>query len=85
MAGMSSFYVTFGVMYRYEPHPIWQLAHPDALLRVHAPDLNLATKAVQLELGEHYAFIYPESKMKFNLHPRGVVGSIIYTGIVDIS
>ena len=83
MEVLKFFYVTFGVMYRYETHPIWGRAHPDGLLRVSAPDLKLATLATQMALGTNYAFIYPEKEMRWEHHPLGVIGSITYTGIID--
>lgn len=84
MEALKNFYVTFGVKYRFFTHPVWIAADPDGVLKVMAPSLDTATAATQIALGTNYAFIYPEAEMAWKYHPQGVIGTITYTGIVDI-
>lgn len=54
---MNEYYVTFGDMYRYEPHPSgWP--HPDGYLTIVAPDYDTARAKAFEVLGSQFAFMY---------------------------
>lgn len=55
------FHVTFGQKYAHEQHPLFEGAHPHALLEVHAQDEAEARSRVIDAIGTHWAFIYPHT------------------------
>lgn len=68
---MASFYVTFGQMYRREPHPSGYHIHPDGWVRVEATGWRDAEAKVSEMFGQAYAFIYDEAGFKGEYFPRG--------------
>lgn len=77
---MTSFYVTFGVQYRHEPHPHWPSAHPDGWLEVVAPDDDAARLLLREYIGNRYAFIYDEQRFDRAWHPLGMLACITSDG-----
>lgn len=73
---LQDFYVTFGMMYRYEKHPHWPAAHPDGWLRVQAPDEEAARLLVRKYIGNVYAFMYEGPRFDSSWHPVGELACI---------
>jgi hypothetical protein len=82
---MPNFYITFGQKYRHEPHPMFDLAHPDGWLRIVADDETQARNLVASYIGPAWAFIYDEPRfdppaMKMRWYPLGELASITADG-----
>lgn len=82
---MNTYYVTMGLMYRHEAHPMIPapLANPDGWLEVHAESESEAREIVQAVLGSHYAFLYREDNFtsRDKHHPLGCLGTLVH-GVV---
>lgn len=52
------FYVTFGMQYPREPHPVWPGAHHDGYVVIVAPDERTARGAAFAAFGQHWSMIY---------------------------
>lgn len=81
---LQNFYVTFGMMYRYEKHPYWEWAHPDGWLLVKAPDEEAARLLLRQCIGNRYAFIYTEGRLKQEYHPMGRIATISTDGTSSV-
>lgn len=77
---LRSYYVTFGVKYRYETHPHWPAAHPDGWLLVLAPDEEEARLLLRRTISNKYAFLYDEHRFDKKWHPLGELGRIVPDG-----
>ena len=77
---MATFMATFGVQYATKPHPSGMDANPNGYVRIKAPNMRLATEAMQAVYGIHYAFIYPEDNFQEDYHPDGVINEIVVMG-----
>lgn len=82
---LQNFYVTFGMVYRYEPHPYWPAADPDGWLLVKAPDEDAARLLLRECIGTRYAFIYPESYFRRDWLPLGEIAMISTDGTSWVS
>jgi hypothetical protein len=76
---MQTFYVTFGVKYREEQHPIWPNAHPDGYLTVIAKDESMARRFTAALLATNWAFIYDEEHFNISRWTRGELGRIEFS------
>jgi hypothetical protein len=76
---MQTFYVTFGVRYREEPHPIWPKAHPDGYLTVIAKNEEMARRFTAALLANQWAFIYTEDNFNTARWTRGELGRIEFS------
>lgn len=77
---LQNFYVTFGMMYRYEKHPHWSGAHPDGWLWVQAEDEEQARALVAQYIGNAYAFMYDAARFEQKWHPLGCLAVISPAG-----
>lgn len=76
------FYITFGVQYRYAPHPRLapEVAHPDGVMEIIAPDEEVARALAHAVTGGGYAFIYPWGDGPDpKYHPRGATSTLAFT------
>lgn len=73
MAELREYRVTFGVMYRREPHPTFPAADPDGWLTVMAPDEESARALVVDRIGRAWAFIYSAERMTEHYYPHGEI------------
>jgi hypothetical protein len=70
------FYLTFGVQYRREPHPLWKGADPDGWVKIMARDEPEARHVAGLYFGKHWSMLYPgqyfpEALNKAKYYPKG--------------
>jgi hypothetical protein len=81
---MNRYYVTLGLQYRYDPHPVLprDRANPDGFLLVQAENENEARDIVYSVLGTAYSFIYTESDFRRGYHPLGCLGELKH-GVYD--
>ena len=58
---MQKFYATFGVKYAHEAHPTLpsEFAHPDGVMAVIAPNMDIARAMVSAATGNAYCFLHP--------------------------
>lgn len=82
---LNNYYVTFGMMYRYERHPYWMWAHPDGWLRVMAPDEEAARDLLRRCIGTRYAFIYEEGRFNTNGFTLEEIAMISTDGTSSVS
>ena len=68
------FYVTFGVQYAREPHPVNAGFHPDGVLEIGAKDIETARSLAFSLLGRKWSMIHREDEMEDSWHfyPRGI-------------
>jgi hypothetical protein len=73
------FYVTFGVQYAHEKHPVIKDIHPDGVLLVEADDYLAARRLVQALLGRSWSMLDSEEDMEESWHhfPRGVTHKLV--------
>lgn len=57
-----NFYLTFGLKYRYIPHPTFSLANPDGYVLIHAESIEEARDIAFTVIGEKWSSIYTEEK-----------------------
>jgi len=76
---MQTFYVTFGVKYREEPHPTWDKAHPDGYLTIIAKDIAMARRFTAALLATNYSFIYTEDDFNTARWAAGELGRIEFS------
>lgn len=70
---MPLFYVTFGVRYATEEHPLFPEAHPDGYVVIEAADAHKAREIVTTRLDDRYAFLYPADDWDPSYYPRGAI------------
>lgn len=77
---MSNFYLTFGVQYRSEPHPVWTGADPDGWVLIEAPDEERARKLAAAYFETYWAFLYDEATFNPSRHyyPKMEIARLIW-------
>lgn len=79
-------YVTFGQKYSYEPHPLFEDAHPEMVLEVRSESYEEARELIFQHLNIFYAFDYPvgHSNPQLELYSRGVTHRLSPEGLQRI-
>jgi hypothetical protein len=79
---LEKFYVTFGVQYSYEPHPILDFAHPDGWMLIEAPNYNAARAVTFMIAGDKFSMIYTEEEFPqadiHRFYPRGELAHYVF-------
>jgi hypothetical protein len=75
---MKTFYVTFGIQYADEPHPLWPKAHPDGYLTIIAKDEEMARRLTAALLATRWAFMYSHEEFDRTKFSRGELGCIAF-------
>lgn len=82
---MKTFYVTFGVQYPREPHPLYDDAHHDGWVTIEAPSWEGARDVAFALFGPHWAFCYTELDFKHDsFFPLGELAYVFARDVTDI-
>jgi hypothetical protein len=73
---LAKYFITFGMQYSHEDHPIFERAHPDGYVVILAPDRETARRMAWGAFGDRWAFDYDENSFNASLHPLGEIGRI---------
>jgi hypothetical protein len=77
------FYLTFGVQYAHEEHPVFPPAHPDGWISIHACCYRHAREAAFFTFGIHWCELLSEPMFPPELFPRGEIASVTIRPLVS--